>query len=148
MDVFTKRKRSQVMSSIRSRGNKDTELALLRIFREKSITGWRRHSSLVGKPDFVFARAKVAVFVDGCFWHGCLKHSRPPRSNQAYWRAKMVRNKVRDRSVTRALRRNGWCVLRIWEHDLAAVKRDQVCSRVRRALGAGMDTSPISRRKR
>jgi len=117
-DVFSKAKRSAVMSRIRSRGNRDTELALIRIFRVNKIVGWRRCWPLIGKPDFVFRNSLLAVFVDGCFWHGCLKHSKPPGSNQTYWRAKMIRNKARDRSVSRALRKRGWRVLRIWEHEL------------------------------
>src|SRR2546426_1147300 len=114
-DVFSIKKRSQVMSRIRSSGNKDTERALVRLFRKEGISGWRRRWPLAGKPDFVFLEARLAIFVDGCFWHGCLKHSRPPKSNQAYWRAKMIRNKARDRSVSRTLRMKGWRVMRIWE---------------------------------
>ena len=133
-DVFTKRKRSEVMSRIRSSGNKDTELALVRLFRREVITGWRRRWPLTGKPDFVFREARLAIFVDGCFWHGCLKHSKPPHSNQTYWRAKMIRNKAHDRSVSRVLRRKGWSVLRIWEHELARKNEVRLLHRIRRAL--------------
>ncbi len=77
-DVFTKRKRSEVMSQIRGRGNKDTELALIKVFREHDICGWRRNKPIVGKPDFVFTKQRVTVFVDGCFWHGCPKHANMP----------------------------------------------------------------------
>ena len=70
-DVFTKAKRSEVMSRIRGTGNKDTELALIILFRLHRIKGWRRHQPVFGKPDFVFPAVKVAVFVDGCFWHCC-----------------------------------------------------------------------------
>jgi DNA mismatch endonuclease, patch repair protein len=133
-DVFNIRKRSDVMSRIRSSGNKDTELALIRLFRKEGITGWRRRWPLIGKPDFVFRKARLAIFVDGCFWHGCLKHSRPPQSNQAYWRAKMIRNKTRDRSVSQALRKKGWRVLRIWEHELARKNEARLVRRIRREL--------------
>jgi DNA mismatch endonuclease (patch repair protein) len=119
-DVFNKAKRSKVMAAIRSRGNKDTELKLASILRAACITGWRRHQPLPGKPDFVFARDRLALFVDGCFWHGCPKHGRQPRTNKAYWSQKLARNKARDRSVSRALRQSGWTVIRIWEHRLAA----------------------------
>jgi DNA mismatch endonuclease (patch repair protein) len=71
-DVFTKAKRSQLMSRIRSHGNKNTELALVRILRAQGITGWRRHQPVFGKTDFIFPRLRLAVFVDGCFWRGCL----------------------------------------------------------------------------
>jgi DNA mismatch endonuclease, patch repair protein len=96
------------MSRIRSRGNKDTELKLISIFRQFRVTGWRRHSNIVGKPDFIFRKARLAIFVDGCFWHGCPRHGRKPGSNPAYWVPKLARNRKRDRQVTRELRRNGW----------------------------------------
>lgn len=118
-DVFTKAKRSEVMSRIRSSGNKETELAMIKLFRKHKITGWRRHYPVFGKPDFVFPDLKLAVFVDGCFWHGCPKHSNVPRNNRAFWKRKLDANKARDRRVNQVLRQNGWCVIRIWEHDLA-----------------------------
>lgn len=119
-DVFTKRKRSQVMAAIRSRGNKDTELKLAAIFRASGITGWRRHQSVIGRPDFVFRKHRLALFVDGCFWHGCPKHGRQPSSNSGYWTPKLARNKARDHAVSAALRKAGWNVIRAWEHDLAS----------------------------
>jgi DNA mismatch endonuclease (patch repair protein) len=158
-DVFTKAKRSEVMSRIRGRGNKETELALARLLRGQRITGWRRHrevriaecerrmakgaarirhSSFVIGPfrvraDFVFPKPEVAVFVDGCFWHGCPKHCNQPANNRAFWRRKLAANKARDRRVSRTLRKEGWRVVRIWEHDLA--KRPEGClRRIRAAL--------------
>ena len=117
-DVFSKAKRSDVMSRIRSRGNAETELALIRIFRSHHIAGWRRNWPLEGKPDFVFPRQRLVIFVDGCFWHGCPIHGTQPSTNQAYWQPKLGRNKARDERVTRSLRKNGWRVLRVWHHDL------------------------------
>lgn len=117
-DVFSRRKRSAVMATVRSTGNKVTELRLARIVRTHGIKGWRRHLPLPGKPDFVFQKEHVAVFVDGCFWHGCPKHLRTPKSNQAYWRRKIAMNRMRDVRVNHVLRRGGWHVLRVWEHDL------------------------------
>lgn len=70
-DIFTKAKRSEIMSQIRGSGNKGTELALAKLFRKHGITGWQRNQPLFGKPDFTFRRQRVVVFVDGCFWHGC-----------------------------------------------------------------------------
>ncbi len=132
-DVFTKAKRSQVMSRIRGRGNRDTELALAKLFRRHGVTGWRRHLSLFGKPDFAFRRERVALFVDGCFWHGCPRHSNLPVQNRAFWRTKLGKNMARDRKVSRRLRRDGWRVVRVWEHDLA--KNPEACiRRIRRAL--------------
>jgi DNA mismatch endonuclease (patch repair protein) len=122
-DVFTKAKRSEVMSRIRARGNKDTELALVKIFRRNQITGWRRHRPVFGKPDFIFPEFKLAVFVDGCFWHGCPRHGTQPASNRAFWRRKFSRNQKRDLMVNGTLHRAGWRVLRIWEHELAGESR-------------------------
>jgi len=122
-DIWTKEKRSAVMSLIRGHGNKDTELRLIKIFRLFGIIGWRRKQKLFGKPDFVFRKQRVVVFVDGCFWHGCPKCYRRPSSNKKYWDRKFVRNRERDQQVTRLLRKSGWRVLRVWEHDLKHPRR-------------------------
>lgn len=133
-DVFTKSKRSEVMSLIRGTGNKGTEHALLILLRSAGLTGWRRHLPLPGKPDFAFPKHKVAVFVDGCFWHGCPKCYTRPKTNRAFWDKKREDNMARDRRVTRELRQRGWRVLRIWEHALK--KSPHACiARVRRARG-------------
>jgi DNA mismatch endonuclease (patch repair protein) len=116
--VFTKAKRSEVMSQIRGRGNKDTELALAKLLRRHGITGWRRNRPVFGKPDFIFQKPKLVIFVDGCFWHGCPKHATKPENNRAFWRRKLSANKKRDQKVNRTLRRAGWRVIRIWEHEL------------------------------
>ena len=87
---------------------------------------------MFGKPDFVFPKARVAVFVDGCFWHGCPQHATWPKQNAAFWAEKIGRNQARDRKVTRTLRATGWTVLRIWEHALK--KPERVLARVRRAV--------------
>ena len=126
-DVFTKAKRSAVMSRIRGRGNKATELVLMQLLRRHGVTGWRRNQKVFGRPDFLFRRERLALFVDGCFWHGCPKHCKIPAGNRAFWRNKFAANKARDRRVNRELRRLGWQVVRIWEHDLA--KRGAACVR-------------------
>jgi DNA mismatch endonuclease (patch repair protein) len=131
-DVFSKKKRSQVMAAIRAKGNKTTELKLAAIFRAQGIKGWRRHQPLPGKPDFAFPKARLAVFVDGCFWHGCPKHGRRPDSNRAYWLPKLRRNRERDDSVTQTLYSRNWRVLRLWEHALH--EPTKVASRVTQAL--------------
>jgi DNA mismatch endonuclease (patch repair protein) len=133
-DVFTKSKRSEVMSRIRGRGNEKMELALIRLFRRWGITGWRRQQRVYGKPDFVFRREKLAVFVDGCFWHCCPRHSNVPINNQPLWTKKLTANRLRDRLVARTLRAQGWRVLRIWEHELTRKKESNLEHRVRRAL--------------
>jgi len=131
-DVFDCKKRSEVMAKIRSKGNKDTELVLVRILRSHRLTGWRRHLPLTGHPDFVFQKERAVVFVDGCFWHNCPKHGRKPGSNKTYWTKKIARNKARDREVVRFLKMEGWRVLRIWEHELNQAQR--IASRIQKRL--------------
>lgn len=131
-DIWSKQKRSEVMSLIRSRGNKATELRLIEIFREYGISGWRRNQPLLGKPDFAFRCERVVVFVDGCFWHGCPKCYKRPSSNREFWDTKIANNRKRDRKVGRELRREGWTVIRIWQHQLDNSAR--VAGRVSRAL--------------
>ena len=136
-DVFTKTKRSEVMSRIRGSGNKKTELALIAIFRRNHITGWRRHQKVFGKPDFIFRSKRLAVFVDGCFWHGCPKHYNMPANNRAFWIKKLGANKSRDREVTRSLREKGWNVIRIWEHELSAQNEKRLVARLLKYLNEG-----------
>jgi DNA mismatch endonuclease, patch repair protein len=135
-DVWTKKKRSEVMSRVRSQGNKDTELALVQLFRQYKIKGWRRHILLPGKPDFTFRKHRLTVFVDGCFWHGCPKHARQPKSNRAFWRRKLSANKKRDRVVNETLRQADWRVLRIWEHELARKHEARLLLRIKKLLAA------------
>src|SRR5205807_9433803 len=80
------------------------------------IRGWRRHPRLFGKPDFVFPRQKIVLFVDGCFWHGCPrpKHAPLPKNRADWWAKKLAQNKLRDRIVTRTLQSQGWRVIRVW----------------------------------
>ncbi len=134
-DVFSREKRRAVMARIRGTGNAATELRLIALLRAHRLTGWRRGSTLPGRPDFVFARAKLAVFVDGCFWHGCPLHATWPKTNAAFWRAKLLANRARDRAVTRTLRARGWRVLRIWQHALRPRHAPRTLTRLRRALG-------------
>ncbi len=89
-----------------------------------------------GRPDFAFPARRVAVFVYGCFWHGCPRHGTLPKSNARFWREKIARNRERDREVNRELRRRGWRVLRIWEHELRRTTEAWVVGRLRRKLPA------------
>ena len=108
------------MSRIKGKENKDTELVMIQILRKHHISGWRRNQVVLGKPDFIFPNQKIALFVDGCFWHGCPKpkHSNMPRNNQEFWAKKLQTNKARDKFVNRELRKMGWNVVRLWEHEL------------------------------
>ena len=133
-DIFSRSKRSEIMKSIKPRGNRSTELRLARIFRRTGLTGWRRHVQLPGRPDFTFKRQLVAVFVDGDFWHGNPRTFKLPRTNSAFWKEKIRYNRTKDRRVTRLLRRQGWTVVRIWESTLKR-QPDSCLRRVIRALG-------------
>lgn len=117
-DTFSKQERSRIMRSVRGRGNASTELKVVRLFQEHKITGWRRHLPLSGKPDFAFPKQRVALFVDGCFWHGHNCRNLTPAQNSDYWQAKIGRNVARDVRVTKELEEKGWRVLRVWECEL------------------------------
>ena len=124
--------RSRVMRLVKSAGNVSTEKRLISIMRKHKIGGWRRKQSLPGHPDFVFPMHRTVVFVDGCFWHGCVKCYRKPTRNAEYWLSKVQRNMARDRRTSALLRRSGWKVVRIWEHALKDEAR--VAQRIATAL--------------
>lgn len=106
------------MGKIRGKGNRTTEVRLRLGLVRTAISGWCLHPELPGRPDFFFWNQKVAVFVDGCFWHGCPRCGHIPRTNRAFWRAKIERNQNRGRRWDRLLNRRGISVLHIWECDL------------------------------
>ncbi len=117
-DCFEPEKRSRIMSRIRSTGNYSTEVRFIQMMRRHKIWGWRRRTGLLGRPDFVFTKRRVAVFIDGDFWHGNPKRFRIPKTNCDYWQEKIVGNRTRDRKVNRELKRLGWRVIRFWESSL------------------------------
>ncbi|MCC7519379.1 MAG: DNA mismatch endonuclease Vsr [Verrucomicrobiae bacterium] len=133
------------MAAVRSRENKLTELRMVAVLRCAKLRGWRRHLPIPGTPDFAFPARKLAIFIDGCFWHGCPRHFRMPSTNRRYWCRKIAANKLRDRRTTCYLRRAGWTVLRIWEHEFSNASR--VASRCRFLLRAHSthDNGPVSR---
>ena len=126
MNVVDQKTRSKIMSAVRSKGNKSTEMAMMKLLRNNRLKGWRRHLPIHGKPDFSWQRLKIALFVDGCFWYGCPRCYRAPTSNTDYWEAKVKRNRSRDRKVSKLLRNEGWSVIRVWEcriHEAHTLKR-------------------------
>ena len=131
MDTFNRQKRSWIMAQVKSAGNRSTEACLIAVLRKNGVTGWRRRYPLDGKPDFVFPKARVAVFVDGCFWHGHPTKCRMPKAHRTYWEQKIARNVARDRLVTRSLREKRWKVVRIWEDT---VRKPSTIRRLRKAL--------------
>ncbi len=96
------------------------ELAVRRLLHARGLrfrVDYRVEKSLRARADIVFTRRRVAVFIDGCFWHGCPLHATQPKSNADYWGPKLARNILRDRETDVALRDAGWTVLRFWEHE-------------------------------
>lgn len=111
-DIFSKKKRSKIMSKIRS-DNTKPELSL-----KKSLKGFAYQPKIFGRPDFINYQNKIVIFVDGCFWHQCSIHSKIPTQNSDYWVPKLKRNTVRAKEVDIAYKNSGWRVIRIWEHEL------------------------------
>jgi DNA mismatch endonuclease (patch repair protein) len=108
------------MGRIKAEGNKSTETKLRMLMVRNGIRGWKLQAkNMLAKPDFVFPNRKLAIFVDGCFWHGCPKCGHIPKANRIYWENKINRNINRDSKQRKALRRMGWRVLRLWEHQLS-----------------------------
>jgi DNA mismatch endonuclease (patch repair protein) len=143
-DTITRAQRSALMARVRVRGNASTEGVFAAILRAEGWSGWRRQKAVRGRdakaepfrvrPDFVFRAQRLVVFVDGCFWHGCPRHGTKPKGNAAFWRAKFRRNRERDRRDTRNLRRAGWQVLRLWEHELRAKAQPALLTKLRRVF--------------
>jgi DNA mismatch endonuclease, patch repair protein len=126
-------KRSAMMAAVRAKGNKSTELRLRYALVRAGIRGWVIHAGdIPGRPDFYFERARLAVFVDGCFWHHCKICGHLPRTNNRFWREKLRLNSERDTRTTKRLRKSGIAVLRLWEHELFDTK--QCVNRISRRL--------------
>lgn len=133
-DVFDNKKRSDIMSKVRSKNNKSTELKLIKIFEENNIKGWRRNYPVKGHPDFVFLNKKIAIFVDGCFWHGHDCRNTRPSDNAEYWAKKRERNIKHDKDVTEMFEQRGWTVIRIWECELKKKNREQLLEKLQQFL--------------
>ena len=123
MDVMTQQQRYKAMLHNRGRTGPELKLALAlwhRGFRYLTHKGYKalKNNTLIGKPDLIFSKRKVAVFVDGCFWHGCSKCHKDPQQSGSWWVRKIEQNRKRDRRVTATLEQQGWIVLRIPEHSI------------------------------
>jgi DNA mismatch endonuclease (patch repair protein) len=133
MDTVAPAIRSRVMAQVRSQRNRSTEWRVRALLVRSGVRGWQINpEDLPGKPDFVFRAERLVIFTDGCFWHGCPRCKKVPSSNTGYWDRKIARNRKRDRATTAALRRQGWTVLRLWEHDLASLT--QIAGTIQAAL--------------
>lgn len=119
MDKFDPLTRSRTMAAVRSTGNRSTEWRLRPYLIQAGLRGWKVQAfDLPGKPDFIFLKERVAIFVDGCFWHGCPSCFRMPQTNKKYWQDKITRNIKRDKQNLKKLRALNWKVIRLWEHQL------------------------------
>ena len=118
VDVLSPEQRRRNMQAVRNSETKG-EIRLRAALRNRGLTGYRKNAStVVGRPDVAYTRWRVAIFLDGCFWHGCPACYVSPKSNEAFWQTKLAQNQARDTVVTTALREAGWTVLRLWEHEV------------------------------
>lgn len=117
-DVYSPEKRSEVMKKVRLKKNKSTELRLIEIFKQYGVTGWRRNYPVKGHPDFVFLDKRIAIFVDGCFWHGHDCRNTKPENNKEYWATKRNNNIKHDKIISACFAERNWIVVRIWECEL------------------------------
>lgn len=116
MDTVSAKKRSQIMAQVKSR-NTSPEIAFRKILYKNGIR-YRLHYKIDGNPDIVIVSKKIAIFIDGCFWHKCPRCYRPPHTNLHYWEPKIERNVLRDRANNKTLKLKGWHVIRFWEHQI------------------------------
>ncbi len=120
-DIFTKQKRSEIMSKVK---NKDSKLEVE--FRKRLWRAGFRYlknsTKYYGKPDLVLPKYKTVIFIDSCFWHGCKRHGSIPETRKDFWLKKIERNRERDKEVNRYYRKLGWKVVRVWEHQLKSLK--------------------------
>ncbi|MDP2820879.1 MAG: very short patch repair endonuclease [bacterium] len=116
-DTVSKKKRSEIMSRIKSKDSK-IEIDFRKSIWEAGFRYRKNSTKYFGKPDIVLPKYKTVIFIDSCFWHGCKKHCRFPSSNKKYWINKIERNKTRDKEVNKYYKKSGWQVIRIWEHKI------------------------------
>lgn len=116
-DNLTSAQRKYNMSRIKSKNTK-LELRLRKLLWRNGVRGYRIHYPLLGKPDIVFIKKKIVIFIDGCFWHKCPLDFTQPKTNIDFWMNKIEKNVLRDNKITIELEKNGWTVLRFWEHQI------------------------------
>ena len=116
-DTVSKIKRREIMQSVRSKDSK-IEIAFRKVLWQAGYRYRKNVNDYFGKPDIVLKKYRTVIFIDSCFWHGCPKHLRVPKSNVDYWSNKIKKNKQRDEAINREYKNSGWQVVRIWEHDI------------------------------
>lgn len=116
-DTVSKKKRSEIMSKVRSKDSK-IEVDFRKAIWKAGFRYRKNPTKYFGKPDIVLPKHRTAIFIDSCFWHGCKRHCRLPSARKKYWITKIERNKERDKEVNRHYRKIGWKVVRVWEHKI------------------------------
>ena len=124
--------RRKTMRAVKGKGTR-LENRLFSMLAGMGMKGWKKNvDSIIGKPDVAFIRQRVAIFVDGCFWHGCPRCKRKlPRTNRTYWKRKIERNIALAKLYNRRLRTDGWTVIRIWEHEIKTGKLNRKLSQIK-----------------
>lgn len=126
-DTVSEKKRSEIMRANKPKGNKSTELKLIQLFKQLGLKGWRRNYKIAGAiPDFVFLKKRIAIFADGCFWHGHNCRNLTPKQNSEYWQKKIENNRIRDKEINERLERKGWKVIRIWECEIKEKNKEKL----------------------
>ncbi len=116
-DIFSKKKRSEIMSKVRSKDSK-IEVEFRKKLWKAGFRYRKNSTKYFGKPDIVLPKYKTVIFIDSCFWHGCKKHSSIPKTRKKFWETKIERNRERDQEVSKYYKKQGWNIFRIWEHNL------------------------------
>jgi len=116
-DVLTREQRSYNMSQIKNKNTKP-EIRLRKLLFSQGLKGYRLSAAITGKPDIVFSKYKIVIFIDGCFWHKCPLCFKKPQTNKKFWIDKIENNVKRDRETNKSLVKDGWIVLRFWEHEI------------------------------
>ena len=137
MDVVDKKTRSNIMRKIKSKNTK-FEINFFTFLQDQGYNNLIFHPiDVYGKPDIVHYDAKIAIFLDSCFWHGCPEHLRLPKTNRKYWDTKIKKNKIRDKKVTDKLSNEGWIVMRVWEHSINdELNRENIIKEIKCAINS------------
>ena len=132
MDTVSKRTRSEIMSRVRSKDSK-IEINFRKNLWSAGFRYRKNSTKYFGKPDIVLKKYKTVIFIDSCFWHGCKKHCRVPSAHKIYWMKKITRNIARDKEVSKYYKKQGWKIIRVWEHKIKKNAAKSI-SRIEKAL--------------
>lgn len=121
-DIFTKKKRREIMSRVKNKDSK-IEVEFKKSIWKAGLRYGKSSAKYFGKPDIVLPKYKAVIFIDSCFWHGCKKHGSMPKVRIKFWKEKLERNKQRDKEVNKHYKKTDWKMFRIWEHNLRKNKQ-------------------------